>query len=89
VNARDAMPRGGKLTIETGNAYLDDQYASQHQEVIAGQYVLVSVTDSGVGMTPEVIEKLSSRSIRQRGLDKDPDSASAKYSASSNSLAGM
>jgi CheY-like chemotaxis protein len=57
VNARDAMPAGGKLTIETGNAWLDDQYASQNREVLAGQYVLVSVSDSGVGMTPEVIEK--------------------------------
>jgi PAS domain S-box-containing protein len=57
INARDAMPKGGKLTIETGNTYIDDEYADTHAEVKAGQYVLVAVTDTGSGMSPDVLER--------------------------------
>ncbi|NLZ09902.1 MAG: hypothetical protein GX086_01040 [Alcaligenaceae bacterium] len=57
INARDAMPDGGKLTIETANAHLDDNYASQHHEVTAGQYVMISVSDTGSGMPPEVANR--------------------------------
>lgn len=58
INARDAMDGFGKMTIETGNAYIDDAYARQHQDVEPGQYVSLSVTDTGTGMPPELIEKV-------------------------------
>ncbi len=54
VNGRDAMPEGGKLTIETANAHLDAAYASDNVGAQEGQHVLVSVTDTGSGMNPEV-----------------------------------
>lgn len=57
VNARDAMPQGGKLTIETMNAYIDEVYSTSHAEVVAGQYVLVSVSDTGVGMDPDTARR--------------------------------
>jgi signal transduction histidine kinase/DNA-binding response OmpR family regulator len=58
VNARDAMPEGGKLTIETANTELDERYAAQDSEVIPGQYVALSVSDCGSGMSPDILGRV-------------------------------
>jgi signal transduction histidine kinase/CheY-like chemotaxis protein len=58
VNARDAMPGGGRLTIETGNIHLDERYAAREVGVTAGQYVMIAVTDDGEGMSPQTLEKV-------------------------------
>ncbi len=58
VNARDAMPSGGKLTIESSNAFLDQDYAGTQDEVSPGQYVLITVTDTGVGIAPDMLERV-------------------------------
>jgi PAS domain S-box-containing protein len=57
VNARDAMPNGGKLTIETSNAFLDQDYCSANPEVTPGQYVMMAVSDNGTGMTKNVADR--------------------------------
>jgi PAS domain S-box-containing protein len=58
INARDAMQGQGKLTIEAGNAFLDDTYVARHGDVAAGQYVMVAVTDTGCGIPAELLERV-------------------------------
>ena len=69
INARDAMPEGGKLTIETSNAFLDENYTRPLSDVPAGQYVLISVSDNGKGMPAETLrvgfESHDARAVRR------------------------
>jgi len=58
VNARDAMPNGGKLTIETANVHLDGSFSSGDDEVAPGPYVMLAVSDEGVGMAPEIVKRV-------------------------------
>jgi len=70
VNARDAMPNGGKLTVSLENAILDEHYAAMNLEARAGHYVKISVTDSGVGMPPEIQEKIFEPFFTTKELSK-------------------
>lgn len=58
VNARDAMPAGGKLTITAENSFLDEDYCRQHDELVAGPYVRIAVNDTGTGMSRDVVERV-------------------------------
>jgi signal transduction histidine kinase len=57
VNAKDAMPDGGKLTIETANSFIDESYARQNADITVGQYVQIAVSDTGSGMSREIQDK--------------------------------
>ncbi|WP_245320004.1 MASE4 domain-containing protein [Bradyrhizobium sp. LMTR 3] len=58
INARDAMPNGGKLALETSNVFLDENYASMQSEVTSGNYVMIAVSDTGSGIPPALLERV-------------------------------
>jgi len=70
LNARDAMPDGGKLIIETGNAVLDDSYVSMNSDVAAGNYAMVAVTDSGHGIPAAILSKVFEPFFTTKDVDK-------------------
>jgi signal transduction histidine kinase/ActR/RegA family two-component response regulator len=70
VNARDAMPAGGRLTIETSNAHLDEAYAQDNIDVEAGQFTMVSVSDTGEGMAASVVDRAFDPFYTTKGVGK-------------------
>jgi signal transduction histidine kinase len=71
ANAKDAMPDGGKLTIETANVCLDEKYAASVVGLVPGQYVMIAVTDVGVGIDPDIIEKVFDSFFTTKPTGKD------------------
>jgi signal transduction histidine kinase len=70
VNARDAMPDGGTLTIRLGTTMLDEEYARLHPQITPGQYVELSVSDTGVGMSPEIVSRIFEPFFTTKAKDK-------------------
>jgi signal transduction histidine kinase/CheY-like chemotaxis protein len=70
LNARDAMPDGGKLILETGSAYLDDKYASIHPDVRPGRYALMAVSDTGTGIPAAILDKVFNPFFTSKGPGK-------------------
>jgi signal transduction histidine kinase/CheY-like chemotaxis protein len=70
LNARDAMPDGGKLILETGSAYLDENYANMHGDVLPGRYALIAVSDTGTGISPAILDKVFNPFFTSKGPGK-------------------
>ena len=70
LNARDAMPSGGKLILETGYAVLDDAYARSNEDVRPGRYALIAVSDTGVGIPPDILDKVFDPFFTSKGPGK-------------------
>jgi CheY-like chemotaxis protein len=70
LNARDAMPGGGKITVETANAWIDQDYAERHADVLPGQYTLLSISDTGSGMSPHTLARAFEPFFTTKGVGK-------------------
>jgi len=70
LNARDAMPKGGKLILETGSAFLDESYASKHADVKPGRYAMIAVSDTGTGIPAAILDKVFNPFFTSKGPGK-------------------
>jgi len=70
INARDAMPDGGRLSIATCNEHVDAEFASRHAEFMPGDYVMIAITDTGTGMPPEVVARIFEPFFTTKGPGK-------------------
>jgi PAS domain S-box-containing protein len=70
VNARDAMPKGGKITIETANIKLSNEYTRRYSDIKPGNYVMMAVTDTGTGMSKEIVDKIFEPFFTTKGIGK-------------------